>query len=183
MTSKTNHITIRPYDNVDDEPLFEAASESINEIFPWLPWCHPGYVMEEASTWIKHCKDAREAGTEYNFVITDDRGAFLGGCGLNQIKRDHRLANLGYWVRTSAACRGVATSAVRELATFAFAETDLLRLEIVAAVDNRASQRVAEKAGAIREGVLRDRLFLHGKSHDAVLFCIVRSARGFPRAV
>jgi ribosomal-protein-serine acetyltransferase len=169
-------ILIRPYTPTDVPLLVDAAVESINEIFPWLPWCHPGYTALEAETWIKHCGTARDAGTEYNFVVTDGSGGhFLGGCGLNQLRPDHRIANLGYWIRTSASRRGVATAAVRRLAEFAFRETDLLRLEIVAAVDNIASQRVAEKAGAIREGVLHDRLLLHGKSHDAVLYCLVRS--------
>ena len=86
----------------------------------------------------------------------------------------HRFANLGYWVRSSAAGRGVAPAAVRLLADWAFRETDLLRLEIVAAVGNRRSQRVAEKAGAIREGVLRDRLLLHGQPHDVVIYAILR---------
>jgi hypothetical protein len=34
---------------------------------------------------------------------------------------------------------------------------------------------VAEKAGAVREGVLHKRLLLHGFCHDAVLFSITRS--------
>ena len=84
------------------------------------------------------------------------------------------MANLGYWVRTSATRRGVATRAVRELAGFAFRETDLVRLEIVVAIDNRASLRVAEKSGAIREGTANQRVRLHGRSQDAVVFAILR---------
>jgi ribosomal-protein-serine acetyltransferase len=56
---------------------------------------------------------------------------------------------------------------------FARAETDLVRLEIVAAVGNHASARVARKAGATLEGTLRARLFLHGVPHDALMFSIV----------
>jgi ribosomal-protein-serine acetyltransferase len=168
-------IVIRPYTPADVPLLFEAASESIGEIFPWLPWCHPGYAITETEAWIQHCEAARQKQTEYNFAVTDGSRRILGGCGLNQLRPEHRIANLGYWVRTSAARRGVATAAVRRLVDFAFAATDLLRLEIVASVDNVASQRVAEKAGAIREGILRDRLLLHAKSHDAVLYSLVRS--------
>ena len=45
---------------------------------------------------------------------------------------------------------------------------------VVFAVSNLPSQRVAEKAGAVREGVLRRRLLLHGVSHDAVMFSLTR---------
>src|SRR5262249_23746632 len=131
-----------------------------------------------------------EEKREYNFAVVDKDGRILGGCGLNQIRPEHRLANLGYWVRTSETGHGVATAAVRELQRFAFTQTNLIRLEIVVAVHNIASQRVAEKSGAIREGRLRARLVLHGKPHDAALYALLRPGpagvarkRGRPAAI
>lgn len=55
-----------------------------------------------------------------------------------------KCANLGYWVRTSATGSGVAPIAVRQAATRAFSTTELHRLEIVVAVKNVRSIRVAE---------------------------------------
>jgi RimJ/RimL family protein N-acetyltransferase len=57
---------------------------------------------------------------------------------------------------------------------WAFESTELVRLEIVVATGNTASHRVAEKVGAIREGVLRRRLLLHGHPHDATMFSLIR---------
>ena len=165
---------IRRYRAGDAAALFEAARESVSEVYPWLPWCHPEYTEEEAREWAASRGRLFDEDTEYNFAILDSSAGFLGGCGLNQINRVHRIANLGYWVRTSALGRGVASAAVEQLAQFAFAETDLVRLEIVCAVGNEASQRVAEKAGATREGVLRDRLCLHGRPRDAVMYSFTR---------
>jgi len=61
------------------------------------------------------------------------------------------------------------------MAYFGFRNLDLNRLEILIAVDNRASQRVAEKVGAVREGVLRNRLVVRDKVHDAVMFSLIPS--------
>jgi ribosomal-protein-serine acetyltransferase len=97
----------------------------------------------------------------------------LGGVGLNFINRVHQVGNLGYWVRTSAAGQGIATSAARGMARYGFEEVGLHRIEILAAVPNIASQRVAEKAGAVREAVLRNRLLIGGKSQDAVMFSLI----------
>jgi len=174
----TQPIAIRRYRTDDAPALHAAASESVDEVFPWLEWCHPGYSLAEAEAWAGSREKLSAEGVEYDFAIVDAEGSFLGGCGLNQINRVQRFANLGYWVRTSHAGRGVAPAAVRLLAGFAFAETDLVRLEIVCAVGNRRSQRVAEKAGAVREGVLHHRLWFHGKPHDAVMFAILRSRWG-----
>lgn len=77
-------------------------------------------------------------------------------------------------VRSSATGRGVAVAGVRAVAKWAFAETDLERLEIVVMTDNLRSLRVAEKAGACRKGLLRARLRLADENRDAVMFSFVR---------
>jgi ribosomal-protein-serine acetyltransferase len=176
VTMHRSDVSIRPYRADDAAELYAAARESIDDVHPWLPWCHPDYTMEEARAWVDSRAQAEADGVEYAFAIVDDRDRYLGGCGINMINRLHLFANLGYWVRTSAAGRGVAPAAVRCAAAFAFAETDLVRLEIVCAVGNTRSQRVAERAGARREATLRHRLLLHGEPVDAVMYSITRNA-------
>lgn len=166
--------TIRPYAADDAPALFEAATESTELIYPWLPWCHPGYRIEEARAWVEQKVASFAKGEEYEFVIVSSDGRFTGGCGVNLVDRVHLRANLGYWVRASEARRGAATDAARAAAEWAFRHTDLVRLEIVASVENVASQRVAERAGAVREGILRCRILLHGRHHDAVVYSLVR---------
>lgn len=139
-----------------------------------MPWCHPEYSIAESRNWLELQTGAFEQRTAFEFAILGEDGANLGGCGLNHIDAVNQRANLGYWVRTSAAGRGVATSAVRALRDWAFETTDLVHLEIVIAVKNLASQRVAEKAGATREGILHSRLILHATVHDAVMYSLTR---------
>lgn len=172
-------ISLRRFRFDDAEPLAAAVRESVEQIQPWIPWCHPEYSIEEARTFIACAEGAWDARTGYEMAIVrpdgidDDR--ILGVCGLNQIRPGGRIANLGYWVRTSATGAGVATEAVRQLIRFAFAETGLVRLEIVVAVGNRASARVAEKVGALPEGIAHDRIYLQGGDHDAWMFALLRS--------
>ncbi|HEX8494037.1 MAG TPA: GNAT family N-acetyltransferase [Pyrinomonadaceae bacterium] len=169
-----NRIVIRPLRADDVDAVYEAVRESIKEVAPWLPWCHPDYSREETSAFISSLAEEANAAQDYGFAIVDaETNAFLGGIGINQINHIHRIGNLGYWVRTSCTRRGVAASAARQMARFGFRELGLLRLEIVVAIGNHASQRVAEKAGATREGILRKRLLIHGQSHDAVLYSLV----------
>ncbi len=178
MNQKTEltdgHILLRPFHSSDIDALFEAATESIDEVYPWLPWCHPGYTRGESANWVKWCKKTWTRGYEYNFAITEaESGNLIGGAGLNQINRMHNFANLGYWVRTGHTRHGVATSATRLLARFAFAELKIKRIEILVAVGNHASMRVAEKAGATREGTLRHRIAYENQMLDAVLYSLL----------
>lgn len=165
---------IRPFREADAGLLYEAVRESVSEVSPWLPWCHQNYSIEESREFIGSRELAAQGGEWYSFGIFEKHDdALLGGVGLNFINHVHQMANLGYWVRTSATGRGIATMATRLAARFGFEELGLQRIEIVAAVGNVPSQRVAEKAGAKREGVLRKRLLIRGESLDAVLFSLV----------
>lgn len=157
----SGHVLLRPFHPDDVTDFHAAALESVVEVYPWLPWCHPDYTIEESSTWIARCAAMWQEGTSYNFAITDSgNGSSIGGCGLRYVSQMDRVANLGYWVRTSRTRQGIATTATRLLARFGFEELKLNRIEIIASTDNRASQRVAEKAGAVREGVLRNRMVI-----------------------
>ncbi len=158
----------------DLDAVYEAVRETIDELHRWMPWCHRDYSLADAAAWIAAQDEGRQSGMSYEFLIVGEQQRILGCCGLNQINAGRRIANLGYWVRASEGRRGVATRATREVAEWAFANTELERLEIVAAVENGASQRVAIKAGALREGVLRSRLFVHGEICDAVMHSLIR---------
>ena len=168
-------IRIRPY-RLDDAPaIWQAARESLAELQLWMPWCHPKYSMDEARSWLAVQVPAFQQRTTFEFAITTEQGAYLGGCGLNQIDALNKRANLGYWVRSSATGKGVATEATRLTRDWGFANTDLERLEVLVAVGNLASRRVAEKSGAVYEGTLRSRLLVHGTRHDAAMYAFVRS--------
>ena len=171
------NITLRFPEPHDIEPLFAAVRESIQELHPWAPWCPLTYGLPDAARWVEQQPAAREAGTAFEFVILDDDARILGCCGINQINSGFRLGNLGYWVRSSATLRGVATAAARRLAGWAFQHTALQRLELLVAVENLASQAVAVKAGAALEGRLRCRFLVHGQFQDAFVYSIIRPAQ------
>jgi ribosomal-protein-serine acetyltransferase len=166
-------ILLRPYRSSEAQPLYEAVRESLPELLPWMPWAHADYSLKESQKWIESCARNWAKGKEYNFVILDARdGSLLGGCGLNQVKRRARFANLGYWVRSKYAGKGIATAAALLVARFGFDELGLTRIEVGAATGNVASQRVAENIGAIRQGVQRRKIAFRGKVYDRVVFSL-----------
>ena len=168
-------VDIRAYKLEDAPAVWEAARESFSELKPWMPWCHEQYSIEESRAWLELQVIAFREGSAFEFAIVTTNGRYLGGCGLNQVDKINKRANLGYWVRSSVTRRGVATSAVGLLREWGFQNTDLVRLELVIAAENLASQRVACKAGAEFEGTLRKRLWLYGIAHDATMFSFTRA--------
>lgn len=121
------------------------------------------------------CVQGFREKTAFNFVIESEQGRFLGACGVDKFDVENQRCNLAYWVRSSETRRGVASGAAKALVDWTFKSTDLVRLEILVAVDNLKSRRVAVKTGAQEEGTLRCRLLLHARYHDAVLHSIVKA--------
>jgi len=173
---RSRNIALRPYRGSDVPLVVEAVWESIDEAEPYVPWIHPNYSEQDARDFIEHSQGAWRRGGSYDFAITDrETGEFLGGCGINQINEMHRYANLGYWVRTSQKGKGVATQAALLTAWFASEELKLQRVELIIQPENKGSKRVAEKLTARLEGLLRNRVNIHGTPFDAEVYSLIPS--------
>ena len=174
VTLSDGVISLRPFQMSDSEELTEAVRESIPELTPWMSWCHDDYSETDTRNWIKSLPSGWAEGIKFTFAITDiQAGKLLGRCGLNHINPTYRFANLGYWVRTSRTGEGIASRAVRLIAGFAFEQVKLVRVEIVVAVGNYPSLRVAGKVGARREGILRNRMLVGENIYDGVMHSLI----------
>lgn len=151
----------------------EAVEASAAEISRWFGESFLPRSRRSVTAFIAAWEQAWADGSGYGFVATDANGRCVGFGLINHVNHAHRLANLGYWVRSDAVGRGWATAMTRMLAEFGFRHLGLTRLELVIEPDNVASQRVAEKAGAVREGRLRNRLVVDGRPRDAFMYGLV----------
>ncbi len=166
-------IRLRPLLKSDARELTLAVQKSVPELLPWMSWCHEGYNEQDALQWLKTLPSGWEKGTDYGFAITDIAdGQIVGGCGVSFVNQLFRFGNVGYWVRSDRHGEGIASRAAILASRFAFEKVGLVRAEIVVAVGNTASLRVAEKVGAKREGVLRNRLVVRDMIYDAVMYSL-----------
>ena len=174
VTFSESGIIIRPFVPEDRASLYAAIRESIETISPWMSWCHAEFSMRDVDDWLTLCGKNWQTEADREFGIFDAKSNEALGCvGINQFNREHGFANLGYWVRANRTGSGIATTAARLAARFAFLELKLSRIEIVARVDNVASRRVAEKVGAKFECVARNRLLHKGLPNDATVYSLL----------
>ena len=164
---------VRPWQVSDAPSLLMAVRASLQELMRWMPWCTADYALQDALAWIDFSRTAWRERSEFPLGVIDcQSGQVVGGTGINQINSAHRIGNIGYWVSSVHVRRGIARYAAREAAKLGFDELGLHRLEIVVLPENTASQRVAESLGAWREGIARHRLFMQGRSHDAIVYSL-----------
>jgi RimJ/RimL family protein N-acetyltransferase len=107
-----------------------------------------------AAQWLERYKDGRRHGTRAAFAILAG-GTVAGMAVAPRIDQEARTAELGYMILRKARGHGIATSALRLLSDWAFAERGLVRLELRINVENQLSKRVASTCGYRMEGVLR----------------------------
>ena len=153
--------------NHDATEFLQAVLESKATLIRWMPWCHPEYGAADVERWFETADQMWTNRTAFPMLIrSKSDGSLLGGAGLQDIMLyGKREAELGYWVRKSARGRGVASTAIRAIAAFAFNELKLVRASMRIRLDNTSSRRAAERAGASFEGVTR-----HGIVHGEARF-------------
>ena len=168
------YVRIRPLQIGDAGPLFAAIKESVSQLSRWMTWVTADYSLEDCHAFITRAVQGWESGEHYTFGIFDMRDQSLAGSiALNHLSRRHNFANVGYWVRTARTRSGIGSAAATAAARFGFDVLGLHRLEFLIPTTNIASQRVAQRAGAKFEGVLRNRLVLAGQTHDAAVYSLV----------
>jgi RimJ/RimL family protein N-acetyltransferase len=86
---------------------------------------------------------------------------------------DCKVAEVGYWIGQAHWGKGIATEALRCLSRYAFETFDLVRLQAPVFEWNRASARVAEKAGYKLEGRLRESVFKNGRVADSFMYALL----------
>ena len=160
---------LRPWRDADIPALVEVCQDP--EISRWTRVPRP-YGEADARAYMLQRYDVLQAGTAAPFAIVSaaDDTSLLGSISLMRLDWQHRRGEVGYWLGRDARGAGHATRAVRTVCAWGFAQLRLERIELLAATDNPASQRVAERASFTREAVLRSYLRGRDGRQDMVAF-------------
>jgi RimJ/RimL family protein N-acetyltransferase len=148
-------VTLRPWQH-DDIPELVACIDGDEEITRWLDMIPQPYRENEARLWVDQATSFWREGTSAPFaLLAADSGEVAGGVGFRWLGEEQGVGEVGYWIRAGDRGRGLTTRAVTLISRWAIEELGCERLQLRADEENLSSQRVAEKAGFTREGVLR----------------------------
>jgi RimJ/RimL family protein N-acetyltransferase len=167
---------LRAWRDSDLDPLVRACQDP--EISRWTRVPYP-YGSSDARAYLLQRHDSLHAGIAAPFAIVSatDRDHLLGSISLMRFAWQHSRAEVGYWLAKEARGRGHVTRAVRLITAWGFRSLGLQRIDLMAATENPASQRVAERCGFTREAVLRSYLQAKEGRQDMVAFGLLASDR------
>ena len=170
---ETERLRLVPKKEEYTAASWNAIERSLPELKRFMTWAHTSTPVTTAEH-LRMAEAEWEEWTGWDWVVFfGDEVA--GSLGFNRYDAMWQTANLGYWIRSDLAGRGFATEAGNAAITFAFTELELHRLELVAAVENVASNRVAEKLGFQFEGIKRSALLVDGTGLDARSYGLLAS--------
>ncbi|UOE49727.1 GNAT family N-acetyltransferase [Mucilaginibacter sp. SMC90] len=129
------------------------------------------YTIDDALFWIKLVKDQQPL-TSFAIVIN---GEACGGIGVELFNAESRInAEIGYWLGEAHWRKGLMSEAVKLVTKYAFEHFPLIRIEAGVYDKNTASMRVLEKAGYVKEGVLRKSIIKDAEVMDKHMYAIFK---------
>ena len=153
----------------DTEAIHSYAS--LDEVSKYQGW-GPNSLedTEEHVKMVMHSDD-----THYHKVIVDQQSDKVIGAIEMTIDKNNGSGEIGYILHPDFWGRGIATHAVNQLLDYGFNELKLNRISATADKRNKGSERVMQKAGMTKEGLLRENILLKDGYRDTLVYSILFS--------
>ncbi len=138
------------------------------------------FTRESHESWIRNMI---ETGKAVQMIICElDTDRPLGSVYIRDIDRKHNKAEYGIFIGEAAARgHGVGTAAAKLMLRYSFQEAGLNRVYLRAFSDNMQAVRSYEKAGFVREGLLREDVCVEGKYYDMVWMAALNPEKNMDR--
>lgn len=155
-----NQIELRLMSPKDGRSIYQGVLESLPELKRFMSWAHGESDFDQSCAIYAEFEAKSLRGEELNFAGFDVKsGDFLFCCSLLPGSRLNPLAfEMGFWVCSAKAGKGLGTVIAKILTVLAFCEYQADRVSVVCNRENTRSQRVIEKTEFRTEGYLRNYL-------------------------
>jgi RimJ/RimL family protein N-acetyltransferase len=179
---ETERLLIRSPLFGDGREMHAAVRESIEELTPWMAWPKEHRTVDDSEAIARRARVAFLQRSELRLhLYLKGTDTLVGSSGLHRIDWEVPKFEIGYWCRTKFTGRGYVTEAVRGITAFAFDALGAKRVEIRCDSQNLASASVAERAGFLLEGELRNNeVGYDGSARDILIFALTPEHRSKP---
>ena len=172
-TFQTERLLLRKPGMGDAPGIFESYAQD-PEVTRYLVW-KPHKHLNETEQFLYACEQLWHTGKDFAYtIILKGDGSLIGMFGLHPM---NRKIEVGYALARPYWGKGYMTETMRTVIDWALKQPDIFRVQAFCDVENIASARVMEKAGMIREGLLR-RYVVHpnisDEPRDAYLYAVVK---------
>ncbi|MFU0835907.1 MAG: Protein N-acetyltransferase, RimJ/RimL family [Lactiplantibacillus plantarum] len=165
------HISLKPTEVADAEPLFDLVDHNRDHLKSWMPWVDATATVQDERHFIESMLTKQAHGQVFITTIIVD-GEVAGMLDLHNISVINHNAEIGYWLGQKYTGRGVMTKALERLEEIAFTELDLHKVILGADVANKASRAVAERRQYHLDATLPENILLNGQYRDEAIYSL-----------
>jgi [ribosomal protein S5]-alanine N-acetyltransferase len=169
---ETNRLLLRKVEKDDANSILEYLSDkevvkyhglepftSINDALSEISWYHSIFNEKTGIRWGITLKEKNEV---------------IGSCGFLNRTPQHYRTEIGYELHKSYWGQGIASEALEAVLKYGFEQLELQRVEALIEPPNTPSQKLVERHGFIREGLLRKYEFTCGKFDDLYMYSLLK---------
>jgi ribosomal-protein-alanine N-acetyltransferase len=157
---KTSRLLLRQFIESDLENVFKGLSHP--DIIKYYGVNYQ--TLEETRSQMDFFADLEESGTGIWWAIcSHDNSIFYGAGGINSLIKEHKKAEIGFWLLTDYWGKGIMTEAMPLIIEYGFNSLNLHRIEGIVESNNFICKKAMEKLNFSHEGTMKECEIKNGK--------------------
>ena len=154
---ETERLILRLINECSAQDWFDAIAEHPEHFHAWNAWNPYEMTFKKAAEILKRNIEGTLCGEKLGLAVYEkDTGAFVGDVAATSILQDEGIAEIGYWIRSSASGRGYMYESLKQLCTFLYEEVQMKHIIARVHPSNQKSLALLERLKFKPSGEKRD---------------------------
>lgn len=169
---ETERLVLREI-TVEDAPsiLKYLSDKEVMKYYGLAPFQSVNDVLDEISWYQSIFRN--KTGIRWGITVKEQQEV-IGSCGFLNVEAQHARADIGFELHQAYWGQGIASETLKPIITYGFNQLKLQRIQALIEPSNTASQKLVERHGFVREGLLRSYEYTCGKFDDLYMYSLLK---------
>jgi [ribosomal protein S5]-alanine N-acetyltransferase len=169
---ETNRLRLRKIENIDAKSILNYLSdEAVMKHYGLEPFQTVADALDEISWY--HSIFNENTGVRWGITLKGENEV-VGSCGFLNLVAQHHRTDVGFELSKEYWGKGIASEALEAVTKYGFEQMNLQRIQALIEPPNRRSQKLVERHGFHREGLLRKYEYTCGKFDDLYMYSLLK---------
>lgn len=169
---ETKRLVLRKVTKEDANSILKYLSDKeVMKYYGLEPFKSINDALDEIS-WYQSLQN-NKTGIRWGITLKE-QGIVIGSCGFHNKVSEHFRTEIGFELSKEQWGKGIAHEAVEAIISYGYEHMNFQRIEALIEPPNLSSQKLVEKLGFIREGLLRNYEFTSGKFDDLYMYSLLK---------
>ncbi len=172
-TIETERYLLRKIVSTDQQKIYEGLSHP--EVIKYYGVSYSSFEATKAQMDFYNELLSNETGIWWA-ICQKQNHQFIGACGFNNRMKEHRKAEIGFWLLPEFQQKGYMSEAVKKVIEYGFTEMNLHRIEAIIETGNDNSSKLLRKMGFAYEGTNKECEIKNGRFIDLEVYALLEKS-------